>query len=266
MTSKVQTTMAACLLRLGVVLAFAAQAFSTPTPKGLPRRQECAGQSCTIAALSGSSGQPYDPSVTPTGGSDSGDCCILTYNPSAASVLFAEKPALQTECAATKSKMLQKRDLDSNVVENIKRAACAPYTLIFARGTTEIGTLGETVGPALDLGLNIAAPGQWSIQGVNYQATVDGDNCLGLPGGSMAAQLLEQVASSCPSTKIIMSGYSEGAMVAHNVRSKMKINQIIYLPVLGRGICHSNSSIARDCKFMKAYLHLSPNRVADLRP
>ena len=259
MTSKVQTTMAACLLRLGVVLAFAAQAFSTPTPKGLPRRQECAGQSCTIAALSGSSGQPYDPSVTPTGGSDSGDCCILTYNPSAASVLFAEKPALQTECAASKSKMLQKRDLDSNVIENIKRAACAPYTLIFARGTTEIGTLGETVGPALDLGLNIAAPGQWSIQGVNYQATVDGDNCLGLPGGSIAAQQLEQVASSCPSTKIIMSGYSEGAMVAHNVRSKLKINQIIYLPVLGRGICHSNSSIARDCKFLKAYLHLSPN-------
>ena len=264
--------MAVRLLRLGVVLAFAAQAFSTPTPKGLPRRQECAGQSCTIAALSGSSGQPYGPSVAPTGGSDAGDCCILTYNPSAASVLFAEKPALQAECAATKSKMVQKRELDSNVIENIKRAACAPYTLIFARGTTEIGTLGETVGPALSLGLNLAAPGKWSIQGVNYQATVDGDNCLGLPGGSIAAQQLEQVASSCPSTKIVMSGYSEGAMVAHNVRSKRKSNQIISLLDLGRGICLSSSSIARDCKFMKIYLRLflncvsSTDRLVDLRP
>ena len=209
--------MAPSLLRLGVVLLFAAGGLSKPTPMGLQRRQQCAGQSCTIAALSGSSGQTYDPSTAPTGGSDAGDCCILTYNPSAASVLFAEKPGLQAECAATKKKLVRKRELSSDDIENIKRATCAPYTLIYARGTSEIGNLGETVGPALDLGLNLVAPGQWSIQGVPYQATVDGDNCLGLPGGQIAAQQLEQVASSCPNTKIIMSGYSEGAMVAHNV-------------------------------------------------
>ena len=216
--------MASSLLRLCVALAFTAGAFANPTPVGLPRRQQCAVQSCTIAALSGSSGQPYNPSMVPIGGSDAGDCCILTYNPSAATVLFVEKPGLQAECAATNDTMIRKRELDSNEIESIKRAACAPYTLIYARGTSEIGSLGETVGPALDLGLNLVAPGKWSIQGVNYEATVDGDNCLGLPGGQIAAQQLEQVASSCSNTKIIMSGYSEGAMVAHNVSPREKTN------------------------------------------
>ena len=64
--------------------------------------------------------------------------------------------------------------------------------------------------------LLLAAPGKWSIQGVAYDASVDGDNCLGLPGGAIASQLINQIASSCPTTKIVVSGYSEGGMVAHN--------------------------------------------------
>ena len=88
--------------------------------------------------------------------------------------------------------------------------------MIFARGTTEEGNIGETVGPALQEGLSVGQPGKWAFQGVNYDATVDGDDCLGLPGGVVATQYIEQAATQCPNTKVIVSGYSEGAMVAHN--------------------------------------------------
>ena len=186
---------------------------STP----LVRRQQCTGQSCTIADLSGSTGRPYNPTTPPQGGSDAGDCCILTYNPSAAAVLYAEKPALQSECSAPATRLLKRDTLTADEVQAIRQRACSAYTLIYARGTGETAPLGETVGPALASGLQAAAPGKWNIQGVGYDASVDGDNCLGLPGGQVAAQMLEEVVGACPNTKIVMSGYSEGAMVAHDV-------------------------------------------------
>lgn len=193
-----------------LTLLLAACAVAKPVPEVLTR-QTCQVQSCTIAALSGSSGQPYDPPSAPTGGTDAGDCCIISYNPSVAATLYQEKPELQAECAATATKR------DSERASLAHRATCSPYTLIYAVGTSETPPLGATVGPALAAGLELAAPGQWSIQGVDYDPSIDGDDCLGLPGGAIGTQLLDQVASSCPSTKIVVAGYSQGAMVAHNV-------------------------------------------------
>jgi cutinase len=63
---------------------------------------------------------------------------------------------------------------------------------------------------------SVGQPGKWAFQGVNYDATVDGYGCLGLPVCTVATQYIEQAATQCPNTKIIVSGYSEGAMVAHN--------------------------------------------------
>ena len=150
------------------------------------------------------------PATTPTGGSDAGLCCVLTYNPSASAVIFAEKPGLQ--CPATKKERdttAVDAELHGQVVKQASAAACAPYTLAYARGTGEPGLLGITVGPSLSADLLLLAPGKWSIQGVAYDASVDGDNCLGLPGGAIASQLINQIASSCPDTKIVVSGYSE---------------------------------------------------------
>jgi len=93
-----------------------------------------------------------------------------------------------------------------------KRQSCKAYTLIFARGTGEPGSMGSTVGPSLSSGLGA----KWSTQGVSYDASIAGDDCIGLPGGVACMKQLNKVASSCPTTKIIVSGYSQGAMVARN--------------------------------------------------
>ncbi|KAF3128747.1 hypothetical protein TWF594_011498 [Orbilia oligospora] len=56
-------------------------------------------------------------------------------------------------------------------------SACKPFTLIFARGTTEVGNLGTVVGPPLISALGRVLPGganALAVQGVNYPANVAG--------------------------------------------------------------------------------------------
>jgi hypothetical protein len=90
---------------------------------------------------------------------------------------------------------------------------CAPNIVIFAKGTTEPGELGITVGPALNWGLPSK---DFLVVGVPYTADVPGDYCLGLPGGMVAKDMLNQAARKCPNSNIFLSGYSQGGMVAHN--------------------------------------------------
>ncbi|KAF2670878.1 alpha/beta-hydrolase, partial [Microthyrium microscopicum] len=89
---------------------------------------------------------------------------------------------------------------------------CAKNILLFAKGTTEIGELGITVGPVLYASM----PRDWTVVGIPYEASINGDFCLGLPGGMVGRDMLESAAAKCPSSKIFVSGYSQGAMVAHN--------------------------------------------------
>ena len=215
------STMAPSLLRLVAALIFTIPALANPT-KLVKTRQTCQDQSCIIAALSGSSGETYDPATPPTGGTFEGDCCIISYNPSVADILYEEESGLEAYCEA-ESKKHKRAALSPEKRAEIQARDCLPYTLIFSKGTLEIGDLGDTVGPALELGLDLAAPGEWTVMGVDYENTIDGDYCLGLPGGVVAAEVLESVVSSCPDTKIIMSGYSEGAMVTHNVSPNRRI-------------------------------------------
>ena len=173
--------------------------------------QSCEDQSCQIADISGSTGVPYTGGLAnfPTGGTATGDACIARYD-SEGAYTGPFPPALKRVRRSQrgwKGVELMRRARDEAELEvsshlQERQSACAPYTLIFARGTGETGTLGDTVGPALQAGLELAAPGQWNIQGVPYQATVDGDDCLGLPGGAIATSLIESVATKCPNTKV----------------------------------------------------------------
>ncbi|KJY00935.1 hypothetical protein TI39_contig307g00020 [Zymoseptoria brevis] len=99
-------------------------------------------------------------------------------------------------------------------------AGCKAVTLIFARGTTELGTLGTVVGPGLaqalekDLGED-----KVDIEGLQYPADWAGNFNLGATGGVAMAALAKQKLRDCPDTKLILSGYSQGGLVCHNALS-----------------------------------------------
>ena len=110
---------------------------------------------------------------------------------------------------------LVKRD-DWSIVRN-ELSECKPMTVIFARGTIELGNVGSITGPPFFNALeNLVGEENVAVQGVDYPATILGYLEGGDKGGAAkAASLLEQAASQCPDTQIVLSGYSQGAQVVH---------------------------------------------------
>lgn len=90
-----------------------------------------------------------------------------------------------------------------------ERQSCKPYALLFGRGTIEPQGLGMMGKP-----LAAAAGSNWSSQAIVYDASLMGINCVGLPGGTKCVDQLNSLASKCPNSKIVVGGYSQGAMVA----------------------------------------------------
>jgi len=97
------------------------------------------------------------------------------------------------------------------------RQSCADVSVIFARGTLETAPIGSVVGPPFQSALQSALGGQsLSFVGVNYPASIAGFLEGGDPNGARTmAQDVTSTASACPNTKIVMSGYSQGAQVTH---------------------------------------------------
>lgn len=86
---------------------------------------------------------------------------------------------------------------------------CKPLTIIFARGTTAPGNVGDNTGPAFFtevaklIGINNLA-----IQGVDYSANIFGFLGGGDSKGSVTMKdYVENALAKCPDTKLVMSGY-----------------------------------------------------------
>lgn len=110
---------------------------------------------------------------------------------------------------------LNKRDDWSDTRNELSE--CKPITVIYARGTIELGNVGSITGPpffnALD---DLIGADNVAVQGVDYPANILGYLEGGDPGGAQTtASLLEQAASQCPDTQIVLSGYSQGAQEVH---------------------------------------------------
>ncbi|KAJ5548490.1 cutinase-domain-containing protein [Penicillium frequentans] len=118
----------------------------------------------------------------------------------------------------------------NGVTEN---TTCEPLTLIFARGTDETGNMGTIVGPPLATKLQSLTDSKVTIQGVNYDASVAGDATMGEDGGSDMATLVKTALSNCPNTKVVLGGYSEGAMVVHNAASSLTADQVAAAVLFG---------------------------------
>lgn len=97
--------------------------------------------------------------------------------------------------------------------------SCGSLTVLFARGTTEPGTLGIIVGPQLFAALKTGLNGDVSLQGVSYPATREGNLNRGQDGGPEMARLANLALKNCPNTKLALVGYSQGAMVVRNAVS-----------------------------------------------
>ncbi|CCD46106.1 carbohydrate esterase family 5 protein [Botrytis cinerea T4] len=97
--------------------------------------------------------------------------------------------------------------LDSN-------GSCATMTVLFARGTGEVGNVGILTGPPFftALAAYMNETGSMSIQGVDYSASVSGFLAGGDPAGAKTI---------CPDTHLTVSGYSQGAQLVHLAMSSL---------------------------------------------
>lgn len=106
--------------------------------------------------------------------------------------------------------------------------ACKAATLIFARGTTEMGNMGSVVGPGFGNALKEQlGQDKVAIQGVDYAADAGGiaTEVTGGAGTQAMVADVQKAIQKCPDTQIILSGYSQGAMLVHNTMSKLSADQ-----------------------------------------
>jgi cutinase len=90
--------------------------------------------------------------------------------------------------------------------------SCANVEVIFARGTNEAPGVGAT-GQAFVDALNARLPGKKvDVYGVNYPASLDFGRAA--EGIVDASNRIQMIAATCPTTKIVLGGYSQGAAVA----------------------------------------------------
>ncbi|MGL6235959.1 MAG: cutinase family protein [Segniliparus sp.] len=92
-----------------------------------------------------------------------------------------------------------------------RAAGCADVDVAFARGTDEpegTGFVGESFTDALTERL----PGRTiTVYAVDYPATLDAPSAGA--GGNDLSRHIQNIARTCPSTKIVIGGYSQGAAV-----------------------------------------------------
>jgi cutinase len=90
--------------------------------------------------------------------------------------------------------------------------SCSDVEVVFARGTFETPGVGAT-GQAFVDALDARLPGQTvGVYAVNYPASLDFSQAAA--GVADASNEIESIAASCPNTKIVLGGYSQGAAVA----------------------------------------------------
>jgi len=101
-------------------------------------------------------------------------------------------------------------------------APCPDVELVFARGTSEpagIGRVGQALSDELEASLGDRTLGTY---GVNYPASHD--FLTAADGANDATNRIAQIAATCPDTRIVLGGYSQGAAV---------VDMLLGIPPLG---------------------------------
>ena len=90
-------------------------------------------------------------------------------------------------------------------------SGCKAMTVLFARGTTEIGNMGTVAGPPFVSAVAAMMGGaqNLAVQGIKYPADIPGFLVGGDAAGSkLMAAMVGQVMTDCPNTALVMAGYS----------------------------------------------------------
>jgi cutinase len=90
-------------------------------------------------------------------------------------------------------------------------APCADVEVVFARGTFEAPGMGY-VGDAFVDSLRAKTNKSVDVYGVNYPASLDFGAAA--DGVADASAKVQDIVATCPNTKIVLGGYSQGAAVA----------------------------------------------------
>jgi hypothetical protein len=203
---------------------------------------ECRGQSCLIADTAGSTGRV--PTMKAEGASDADLACIVSHNPPLGEFLkkYSGKPPdvprqdttfFTTLMKGLNSMLRPQVAASGSTVTGKFNGTCAPNILIFAKGTYEPGAYGVFIGPYFTAGL----PSGWSTAGIEYDVDIPGNFCLGLPGGMVAKDVINQAAQQCPQSNLFVSGYSQGAMAIRNglaraddsAKAKVKVKLALHI-------------------------------------
>lgn len=131
-------------------------------------------------------------------------------------------PKLSARTAAVGSALVSAFAFLAGPAPSAGAEPCSDVELIFGRGTSEdpgIGRVGQALADALAPQLGGRT---LSTYGINYPATYD---FLAAADGANDAQArIAALAAQCPSTKVVLGGYSQGAAI---------VDMLIGLPPVG---------------------------------
>ena len=133
------------------------------------------------------------------------------------SVLLTSFLALAASALPTSpSANLTPRQNSSPTRNDLVNGVCDAVTIIFARGTLELGNVGSLAGPPFFNALTAIIGSQnVGVQGVDYGATIAGYLEGGDPAGAATlASLVDLAVSQCPNTQILLSGYRSARHIA----------------------------------------------------
>jgi cutinase len=105
----------------------------------------------------------------------------------------------------------------ASAAPSVTAGACPNVEVVFARGTGEepgVGYFGQAFVDSLRAKVGGKSVG---VYGVNYPATIDFPTAM--EGIDDAGNHVEQMAGSCPNTKMVLGGFSQGAAVMGFVTS-----------------------------------------------
>jgi cutinase len=96
-----------------------------------------------------------------------------------------------------------------NPVRNDLSGSCKPITILYARGTAELGNVGLLAGPPFFNALGaMVGYSNIAVQGVDYPADIPGYLLGGSSSGTKTlAALLGTAVAKCPSSQIVIGGY-----------------------------------------------------------